>query len=76
MTSQTLFPLEHPALQSMREALAEWGYDDLRPNYPLRAFHDVGDLVVQIAFDDPDPVVLCHPVDVGNVDDPGSQVAA
>jgi len=76
MTASTLFPLGHPALASMREKLAELGYDDLRPNYPLAAFPDMDETAALIAFDGDDPVVLCYPVDVGRVDDPVLQEAA
>lgn len=76
MTSQTLFPLEHPVLQQMRETLADLGYDDLRPGYPLAAFPDMEDMAALIAFDGGDPVVLCYPVDAGGVNDPVLQEAA
>lgn len=76
MTSQTPFPLEHPALQSIHDALTELGYDDLRLNCPLTAFPDMEDIAALIAFDGGDPVVLCYPVDVGKVDDPVLQEAA
>lgn len=75
-TSPTLFPLDHPALSRMREALTELGYDDLRSNYPLAAFPDMEDSAALIAFDGHDPAVLCYPVDVGRVDDPVLQEAA
>jgi type I restriction enzyme M protein len=76
MTSQTLFPLEHPAVQQMCETLIELGYDDLRPNYPLTAFPDMEDVAALVAFDGDDAVVLCYPVDTGGVDDPVLQEAA
>ena len=76
MTSPTLFPLDHPALPRIREALAELGYDDLRANYPLTAFPDMEERAALIAFDGDDPVVLCYPVDVGQVGSPVLQEAA
>ena len=76
MTTATLFPLEHLALTGMVEQLTELGYTDLRTNYPLRAFPDMQETAALVAFDGDEPVVLCYPVEAGQVGDPRLQEAA
>jgi len=76
MTAPKLFPLEHPALARMQETLTELGYEDQRSNYQLAAFPDMKETAALLTFDGDAPVVLCYPVDVGLVDDPGLQEAA
>ena len=59
----------------MQETLVSLGYS-WRASVPLTAFPDLQDIAALIGFDGDEPVVLCYPVDVGQVVDAGQQEAA
>lgn len=56
--------------------LQELGYTDLRSEHPLRAFPDMDDVASLVVYDGSNPVVLCYPVDKGQIGDPVLHEAA
>ncbi|MDD5367601.1 MAG: N-6 DNA methylase [Anaerolineaceae bacterium] len=63
-------------LERMRQALQELGYTDLRSPYRLSGFaglEGIEDTAALVAFDQGDPVVLCHPAPSGQVDNEAIQ---
>lgn len=67
------------ALDRMYQTLEELGYTDLRSPYLLLLLSDlegVDDKAALVAFDYGEPVILCHPVESGLVDDEVVQMDA
>jgi type I restriction enzyme M protein len=57
------------ALQRMRERLEELGYTDLRSPFTLMEIEPgKTEHAALVAFDDDEPIVLCHPVDEGEAE--------
>lgn len=60
------------ALERMRHTLKELGYTELRSPYRLLGLVDIEGMEESaslVAFDNGDPVILCHLVELGGVDD-------
>ncbi|HBY97766.1 MAG TPA: hypothetical protein DEP84_28130 [Chloroflexi bacterium] len=65
-----------PALDRMRQTLEELGYTELRSPYQLLGLAGIEGVEVTaalVAFDQGDPVILCHPVAPGLADKEGVQ---
>jgi len=76
MTKAAAISAAHSILNGMSEKLVELGYQDLRLDVPLLAFSDMLEKAALVAFDEEIPVVLCYPVQPGQVNEPVLQEAA
>jgi hypothetical protein len=80
VTNQRTVEIETRAMDAvvdwMEETLQSRGYTDLREEYELTGVADLDEEAALVAFDGEAPLVLCYPVDEGEVENPAYHEAA